>query len=194
MKGTKRPHCCVRPPSPTPRLDCIRVGLAMDWGSIRARLSQAASGLDQRIAAEAAARAEGNRGAGIERNRQFVMGQQPATAAARISAEAHGGFAGGSLEKLLSGNRGRIGEIANHYAPQMRRGPMATQPDGGDGGDQLRHCQQPHRPPRRVANCCCRWRVDGWGRGDRRGPTVVGLDGLHALSARQAKSARPRAR
>jgi hypothetical protein len=98
----------------------------MDWGSIRARLSQAASGLDQRIAAEAAARAEGNRGAGIERNRQFVMGQQPATAAARISAEAHGGFAGGSLEKLLSGNRGRIGEIANHYAPQMRRGPMAT--------------------------------------------------------------------
>ena len=98
----------------------------MDWGSIRARLSQAASGLDQRIAAEAAARAEGNRGAGIERNRQFVMGQQPATAAARISAEAHGGFAGGSLETLLSGNRGRIGEIANHYAPQMRRGPMAT--------------------------------------------------------------------
>jgi len=99
----------------------------MGWfGDMRSRLGQAAGGLDQRIQAEAAARATRNMEAGIGRNREYIRTQAPETAAARISGEAHGGFARGSLEQLLRGNRGRIEEISNHYAPQMRRGPAQT--------------------------------------------------------------------
>jgi hypothetical protein len=61
--------------------------------------------------------------AGIGRNREYIRTQAPETAAARISSEAHRGFAQGSLEQLLRGNRGRIEEISSYYAPQMRRGP-----------------------------------------------------------------------